>query len=483
MDICSIRLLSKEFCRLSCYIKRYPVFTVNMRLLSNIKSPTISASKDTSMQDEKITIKIEGLKPRSLFTLHSYTSSASPGKLFESVACYKSDEHGCLNLDKDKSLMGSYQGVEPMGLFWSMQPSPANKHKYARFVKMDVTTPLVVDIDIYEEEVKDVNHIHQLRVSGGLKEKQIASKQLNRLYMKPGTKRIPLNMKEHGIHGTLFIPPGEGPFPGIITMHGGVPGISEFKAALLASKGYTCLTLAYHGLKGLPRLNERFTVPATFQNNIELEYFERAIDILRNHQSVQKSLGIGVLNNCASVPIGLMIAANLKHIRCAVQINGPTYAIYANYTYKGITYKSLNTTYSPTHTDPDVITSYSINVPDPLHPSPPECLINFADQHHIPFLFLVSMQDKLLPTSDYADAAEVLLKQSKHPDYKIIRYPGAGHLLEPSYTPLNSETWFPALGKLFMYGGENPAHERAQELSWNQQLDFFKRNLLPKSAL
>ena len=266
-------------------------------------------------------------------------------------------------------------------------------------------------------------------------------------------------------------------------MRGGDPGISEFKAALLASKGYTSLTLAYHGLEGLPRLNERFTVPATFQSKIELEYFERAIDILRNHESVRKRLGVGVLTICASVPIGLMMAANLKHIRCAVQINGPTYAIYTDYTYKGTTYKSLNTTYSPTYADPDVITNYSIDVPDPLHPSPPECLIKFADQHHIPFLFLVSMQDKLLPTSDYADAAEVLLKQSKHPDYKIIRYPGAGHLLEPSYTPLNNENWFPVFGKLFMHGGENPAHNRAQELSWKEQLGFFKRNLSPKPAL
>lgn len=86
--------------------------------------------------------------------------------------------------------------------------------QYARFVKLDVTTPLVVDIALYDLQLRDIEHLHKLRLSGDLSKKQLASKRLNRLYMKPGTKRILLTLKEHGIHGTLFIPPGDGPFPG-----------------------------------------------------------------------------------------------------------------------------------------------------------------------------------------------------------------------------------------------------------------------------
>ena len=81
-------------------------------------------------------------------------------------------------------------------------------------MKLDVTTPLVVDIKLYDLQLKDIDHLHELRQAGLLSEKELASTTLNRLYMKPGTKRIPLTMDEHGIHGTLFIPPGEGPFPG-----------------------------------------------------------------------------------------------------------------------------------------------------------------------------------------------------------------------------------------------------------------------------
>ena len=120
---------------------------------------------------------------------------------------------------------------------------------------MDVTTPLVVDIDLYEEQVKDVDHIHQLRVSGDLKEKQIASKQLNRLYMKPGTKRIPLNIKEHGIHGTLFIPPGKGPFPGNFVF-----AIELTKQYVLSNKK-VLLILNLHVYRSVKILSTRFISP------------------------------------------------------------------------------------------------------------------------------------------------------------------------------------------------------------------------------
>jgi len=427
------------------------------------------------MQDEKITLKVEGLKPGSLFTLHSYTSTASPGKLFESVACYKSDEQGSINLDKDKSLMGSYQGVEPMGLFWSMQPSPANKHKFARFAKMDVTTPLVVDINIFDTGIKDVDHLHQLRLCDNLKEEQIASKQLNRLYMKPGTKRIPLNMKKHGIHGTLFIPPGEGPFPGVITMFGGHPGTMEFKASLLASHGFASLALAFHGVEGLPGFGQtKGTYPPYF-GEAKLEYFEKAVDFLINHESVRKTSGVGVLTVSGSTPIGLLMAVHFEHVRCVTVINGPSYVNYADFTYKEFSYKCIDFNYS--EPSPKVVTGYTIDVPDPLNPSPPECFIDFASQHQVAFLFLVAEDDRLTPSSDYADAAQVLLDRANHPDYKIVRYPGAGHLIEPPYAPLNRESWFPALDKLMIWGGNAEDHKTAQESAWKEQIDFLNKNL------
>ena len=83
-----------------------------------------------------------------------------------------------------------------------------------RFMKMDVTTPLVVSIKVYNTIIDDIKMLHHLRIHQGLDEKEVASINVHRLYMKPGTKRIPLNVPEDGIYGRLFIPSGDGPFPG-----------------------------------------------------------------------------------------------------------------------------------------------------------------------------------------------------------------------------------------------------------------------------
>ena len=57
------------------------------------------------------------------------------------------------------------------------------------------------------------------------------------------------------IKGTLFLPAGNGPFPAVISMYGGlVQGqVVEERSALLASRGFASLALAYFGLEGLPK--------------------------------------------------------------------------------------------------------------------------------------------------------------------------------------------------------------------------------------
>ena len=74
--------------------------------------------------------------------------------------------------------------------------------------------PLIVTLKVYNHVFENIEEIDQLRVDNNLTNKELASLDVERLYMKPGTTRVPLTVAEHGIHGTLFIPPGNGPFPG-----------------------------------------------------------------------------------------------------------------------------------------------------------------------------------------------------------------------------------------------------------------------------
>ena len=81
-----------------------------------------------------------------------------------------------------------------MGLFWSLEPCPG-QGSGIRLVKKDVTSPIEVDIKVLREtnELKTVPDV-------------IAKTKLERFYMKPDVKRIPV--KEGKFRGTIFIPEG-----------------------------------------------------------------------------------------------------------------------------------------------------------------------------------------------------------------------------------------------------------------------------------
>ena len=65
----------------------------------------------------------------------------------------------------------------------------------------------------------------------------------------------PFLKKDDGFVGTLFLPNGEGPFPAVINMYGGIyrGTVVEDRSAMLASRGIASLALAYFGVPGLPK--------------------------------------------------------------------------------------------------------------------------------------------------------------------------------------------------------------------------------------
>ena len=65
-----------------------------------------------------------------------------------------------------------------------------------------------------------------------------------------------LYVKDHGLCGTLFIPAGEGPFPSLINIYGGIlkGKVAEDRSALFASRGFASLALSFFGTDpGLPK--------------------------------------------------------------------------------------------------------------------------------------------------------------------------------------------------------------------------------------
>nr|CAB3225055.1 bile acid-CoA:amino acid N-acyltransferase [Phallusia mammillata] len=443
--------------------------------------PKVICNHTDSMSDQPISIKIQGLEKHQVYTLHSFTRT-QPKSLFECVVKYKADRQGCINLEQDCALGGSYEGVEPMGLFWSMESSPANKTPHTRFLKLDVTTPLVVTICVYNVEIENLDELHKMRTDIIWEENKIASIQINRWFMETGTKRILLTVKEHGLHGTLFIPPGKGPFPAVISMFGSNPGTMEFKASLLASHGFVALALAYYGAPGLPKL----FLSETDEWVVKLEYFEHAINFLLNSEKVQKSSGVGVIVLSFSGFLGTAMAHFLPLVRCLICINGTTYISHAALTYKDKVYEGPDWFFNeedPSSTEgvsarficPFFDTSYGMTA------IPPEdSVIRYYERKDVAFMFIASLSDDDTRSEHYVNRSHKLLKLAKHPNFEILRYPGAGHLLEPPYGPHTEKSVVRGLLReptLLLWGGKMAPHCKAQEDSWKKQILFLRKNL------
>jgi len=160
----------------------------------------ISVQPVSSLIDDKVRIIVSGLQPKQNITLQTRLVG-DKGNVFESHAHFIADKDGEVDVCRDSSLGGSYSGVSPMGLLWSMKPAPGQR-KGTRLMKSDVTKPYNIVLNCFDDHV----------TPNESSLKAVSSETFQKWFMAEGVKRIPV--REGRIRGTLFIPPGDGPFPG-----------------------------------------------------------------------------------------------------------------------------------------------------------------------------------------------------------------------------------------------------------------------------
>ena len=160
----------------------------------------ISVQPVSSLIDEKVRIIASGLRPQQNITLQTRIIGYK-GEVFESHAHFIADKDGEVDVCRESSLGGSYSGVSPMGLLWSMKPAPGQR-KGIRLMKSDVTKPYNIVLNCFDDHV----------TPNESSLKPLSSVTFQKWYMAEGVKRIPV--REGRIRGALFIPAGDGPFPG-----------------------------------------------------------------------------------------------------------------------------------------------------------------------------------------------------------------------------------------------------------------------------
>ncbi|XP_029901864.1 peroxisomal succinyl-coenzyme A thioesterase-like isoform X3 [Myripristis murdjan] len=417
-------------------------------------TPILSVLPTRGLVDEKFKVALENLPPRFPVTLHSLHQSEDKD-YWEAFGYYVSDDRGRVTVSEDASLGGTYKGVEPMGLLWSMHPVPGSRTGL-RLRKMDVQSPMVVLISAYK------GHAFE----GFREQPPLASALTERWYMAPGVQRI--DIREGGVIGTIFIPPGPGPFPGVLDMWGGGGGLVEYRSALLASHGFVSLALDY--------LSPKVAVA----DDQSLVYFEKAFNIIQQHPQVIKDR-VGICGLCLGASVTLNVAAYSESVspRCCVCISGSHVLPAA----KSLSYV-INDGYK--HMDKLLVDEQNRMVWRhailPITTNPDEKL----DMGRIkcPLLLVNGDDDQSKATVESAeDIAKMMRAAGNEHLLTTLNYHDAGHLIEPPYTPHFRASNFIIQHLqqkvLVLWGGKTKPHADAQEDSWQKILSFLREHLYP----
>ncbi|KAM9713727.1 peroxisomal succinyl-coenzyme A thioesterase-like [Dama dama] len=401
--------------------------------------------------DEPVRIVVRGLAPGQPVTLRAALRDEK-GALFRAHARYCADAAGLLDLERAPALGGSFAGLEPMGLFWALEP----EKPFWRFLKRDVQTPFAVELEVFDGHEPGTQRL----LGRALHERD---------FLAPGVRREPVRAGR--VRASLFLPPGSGPFPGIIDIFGIGGGLLEYRASLLAGHGFATLALAYYDFDDLPK---KFDV-------IHLEYFEEALCYMLQHTQI-KGPRIGLLGISLGADICLSMASFLKNISATVSINGSGFSGHRVIHYKdsnipplGHDLRRVKVAFSGLLDIVDVRNDIVGGCENP-------CMIPI-EKAQGPILFIVGQDDHNWRSEFYAQIASERLQAHGKEKPQIISYPGAGHYIEPPYFPMCPASLHKLLDKPVMWGGEPRAHSKAQLDAWKQILTFFTKHLGPSPKL
>ncbi|KAF6735730.1 Acyl-coenzyme A thioesterase 2, mitochondrial [Oryzias melastigma] len=417
-------------------------------------APLLTATPVRTLVDEQTCIKASFLPSNHPVTVCARMRS-DEGDLWQSFAHYNTNSSGMFNLNSDHSVGGSYSGCEPMGLFWSMQPAPGEREGL-RLRKKCVESPYTVQISLLE------GHVSPNQDPG----KELAAVTAERWYMSPGVKRQ--EIRQNGLVGTLFIPPGPGPFPAMLDMWGMGGGLPEYRSSLFASRGYASFCLAYVGHKDLPGPSN--TV------NVGDSYFKAAFQFLQEHSQISADrIGIVGLSYGCYLTLHTGTLPGVKPA-CLIGINGPVGSsrelLHVNVTTK----KSDQDQVFWSFDDQGYVIFKQTSLPSNLHP---ESIVKL-EEISCPLMYIVGEDDLSASSIENADLIEKTLRAAgKSHLFTRLSYPGAGHLIEPPYSPMSRASfWVIKPEKLMTLWGGHPApHAAAQEDAWRKMLAFMELSL------
>jgi dienelactone hydrolase len=424
-------------------------------------SPSLSVSPSGAALDTVLRIRATGCAPGAIVSLATWQLDAS-GRRWSALAKFVADELGVVDTTSDAPLTGTYEGIDPMALVWSM----TREDRAPAGMRLPLLGPA------------------ELHVTAQAGAGTVVESSVERARLPAGLTRTPINVP--GVVGVLFHPGSGGPHPGVILLGGSEGGLLEIDAAQLAGHGFSVLALAYFGMDG---------VPATLVD-LPLESFGDAVDLLLAHPDV-RGPKVGILGGSRGGEAALLAGSMFPRVGAVVSTVGsglmtggiphaPELLDILRAAVGSWTWRGRRLPYMPYTVDRDLIDQIESGGPvDLARAFRPD----LASRHDIavatipveriggPVLLLSADDDRSWPSAHLSEIAAQSLARHRHPyPFVHIRYADAGHrIAPPPYGP--AESVMPGPGVTFLMGGTSAATSAARADAWQRTVEWFTEHL------
>jgi len=398
--------------------------------------------------DEPRHIVVEGLAPGAQVTLTSRTLRGG-GRAWRSAATFVADAQGRVDLDRDAPVAGDYHGVSGMGLLWSQHLEQG--HSAAVFPDA-VLEPLHTRIEVQDQALVLVQRL----AAAGVTRREV---------------------REDGLVGTLFQPPGAGPYPAVMVLNGSGGGINEARAALYASRGYSALALGYFKAPGL----------SDYISNTPLEYFETGLAWMRRELAPADDF-IALSGQSRGGELVLLLASLFPESVAAVVGYVPSALVHGGqaaadprvgrdgpaWLYRGeplVHVWNNNRHANWAARDAGLRNAVSMNSALEDADAVERARIP-VERIRGPVLTLTAGDDAAWPSSRFGQMVSARLQQFKHPWPVLQRdFPLAGHSILLPYIPTT-----------YADDGQPEANAQANEQSWHAVLEFLHNAVAERRA-
>jgi pimeloyl-ACP methyl ester carboxylesterase len=417
---------------------------------------TFVISPNPALMDDRITIRVMGLHPNREVTIRA-RSRDQRDCWWHSSAVFRARQDGSIDVSAQAPTSGAYTGVDAMGLFWSMVPDRSRLSVPAFFSVVDWFKPIVTEIDAVSDHRVTVGTTQVVRhfAGTGVRAETFRNDGVVGILYRPGDNR-----KRHGV---ILLGGSEGGFPGP-------------EGAMLASRGFVVLALAYFGASGLP---------ATMQR-IPVEYFGRAIHAMQSLPEIGGG-AVTMIGASRGAEGALLVGSTYPEINGVVGVSS------SHVLWEGATARMLPggpawtngdrpLPYVPLHIGPvfaaryvwSTVSGSSIS----LKPMFLDSLSRVAtDDVHIPVeriqgpvLLVSGSDDKKWPSALMSARAIERLRRNHHPyGDELVTYERTGHWIPSAYLPTGG-----LRGRMAdEIGGTPNGSASAQRQWWPKMLQFL----------